>query len=136
MKTGQVIAEIIQHYDAAKRTVHLAFPRMHLQTETEITALFESALAFWRAKCGGKPAYYVLDYAGLSFDLALIDHYAREQKRVMSRIAIATVRYGGDPLQRTATRLVGVKNQTRSNLYETRDEALAALDAIRKKAAK
>ena len=131
MKTAQVAAEIIQQFHAPTRTVHLAFPRMHLETPTEIKALFDTAYAFWRSNCGGKPVYYLVDYGGLTFDLALIDFYAREQKRVMTQIALATVRYGGDPLQRAAARLVGVKNQVRSNLFESREEAEAALAKIR-----
>jgi hypothetical protein len=133
VKTARLIAEIIQHWDAATRTVQLAYPRMHLETPSEITALFDTTLSFWRTHCGGKPVYYVVDYGGLTFDLALIDHYAREQKRVMNQCALGAVRYGGDPLQRAAARLVGVKNQMRSNLFDTREEALAALEALRAK---
>ena len=45
--------------------------------------------------------------------------------------AITVVRYGGDALQRTGARLYNMKLHAPSRLYESRDEALAVVRALK-----
>ena len=56
--------------------------------------------------------------------------YAEQMRRVLP-LAITIVRYGGDSLQRAAARLYNMKLTPRPNLYESRDQALDVVRAIR-----
>jgi hypothetical protein len=119
-------------YDAAENIVHMRFPApVELNTREEISAHFDRVVAFWRAHAGGKKAYFVVDFDNVTINVAELDHYAVQSKRAQDLCAVASVRYGGNSLQRTATRLAGMKMQRASNIFNTREEALAALRALK-----
>jgi hypothetical protein len=120
-----------QEYDAAENIVYVTFPKVHLETQPEIRAHFERVLAFWRTNCGGKKVYYVVNYDGFSVNLRENDYYAQQMRRVLDQCAITAVRYGGDSLQRTAARLYSMKLHSPTRLYDTREEALKVVRALK-----
>jgi hypothetical protein len=121
-------------YDLAENIVFMSFPApLTLTTRAEIVAHFERVVAFWRGHAGGRKAYFVVDFDNISINVSELEFYAEQTKRAHQICAIASVRYGGDPLQRTATRLAGMKNQQPSNICETREEALAVVRAMKRK---
>ncbi|HZS40299.1 MAG TPA: hypothetical protein VFF06_25885 [Polyangia bacterium] len=119
-----------QEYDAAENIVYVSFPSVQLETQDEIRAHFDRIITFWKQHCGGRRVYYVVNYDNISVNLQENDFYAAQMKRVLEH-AITIVRYGGDPLQRTAARLANMKLHAPTRLYESRDEALAVVQSLK-----
>ena len=93
--------------------------------------MFDEVVAFWRANCRGQRAYYVVDYTNHTTNLTENDFYGRQVKRVLDECAITIVRFGGDPLTRTGARLRGMKLHVPTNLYGTKEAAIAVVRALR-----
>jgi hypothetical protein len=120
-------------YDAAENIVFMSFPKpVELTTRDQIAEHFERVITFWRIHAGGKKAYFVVNFDNVTINVAELEHYAEQTRRAHEICAIASVRYGGHSLQRTATRLAGMKIQRPSNIYDTREEALAAVRAMKR----
>jgi hypothetical protein len=118
-----------QQYDAAANIIYVTFPVVHLETQKEIREHFDRVVAYWRTHCRGKKVYYVVGYDGFSVNLRENEYYAQQMRRVME-CALTIVRYGGDALQRTATRLYNMKLHAPSRLYESREEAVRVVKAL------
>lgn len=118
-------------YDPMENIVYVTFPHVHLETRAEITAHFAYVNKFWRDNCGGKKAYYVVGYDGFSISLRENEFYAEQMRPILEQCAITVVRYGGGPLQRTGARLYNMKLHAPSRLYESREEALAVVRALK-----
>jgi hypothetical protein len=118
-----------QEYDAIENIMYVSFPKVHLETKDEIRAHFDRVVAHWKGKCRGKKVYYVVNYDGFSVNLRENDFYASQMKRVVD-CAITIVRYGGDSLQRTGARLYSIKIHAASQIYDSREEALAVVRSI------
>lgn len=120
-------------YDATQNIVFMSFSTpVELKTRAEISAHFDRVVAFWRANCGGNKAYFVVNFDNININIDELEFYAEQSKRAHDLCAITSVRYGGNSLQRTVTRLAGMKIHRPSNIYETREEALAVVRALRK----
>lgn len=120
---------VFLQYDAATNIIYVTFPKVHLETPTEIKEHFDRVVAFWRDNCRGRKVYYVVGYDGFSVNLRENELYANQMRRVME-CAVTIVRYGGDALQRTAARLYNMKLHAPSQLYESREAAIAVVKAI------
>jgi hypothetical protein len=119
-------------YDRDENIVYMSFPEpVDLRTRQEITAHFQQIVDYWRVSTVGQKSYFVVDFDNVTINPGEIDFYAQESKRAHEICAIASVRYGGNHLQRTVVRLAGMKMQQPSNIYETRGQAIAALRAMR-----
>ncbi|HEY4120470.1 MAG TPA: hypothetical protein VGM56_21545 [Byssovorax sp.] len=119
-------------YDARDNIVFMSFPRpTALETRDQIAAHFEAVIGFWTARASGKRAYFVVDFDNVTINAAELDYYAEQTRRAHELCAISSVRYGGNPLQRTVTRLAGLKIHRPSHIYETREQALAVVRALR-----
>jgi hypothetical protein len=122
-------------FDADENVIHMAFPRpIELRTREEITAHFDRVIAFWRSHARGKKVYFVVDFDNVTISVAELAHYAAQSRRAHDLCAIASVRFGGNSLQRTATRLAGMKIQRASNIFDSREEAMAAVRAMKAEA--
>jgi hypothetical protein len=125
-------AEAALSYDRVENIVFMRFPQLlELRTNNQIAAHFDRVVAFWRANAGGKKAYFVVNFDNITIDAATVDFYAQQTKRAHDECAIASVRYGGVPLQRTVTRLAGMKIQRPSNICENLDDALAMVRKLK-----
>jgi hypothetical protein len=120
---------VFQQYDATANIIYVTFPKVHLETQTEIKEHFDRVVAFWRDNCRARKVYYVVGYDGFSVNLRENELYAQQMRRVMD-CAVTIVRYGGDALQRTAARLYNMKLHAPSRLYESREAAIAVVKAI------
>jgi hypothetical protein len=120
-------------YDRGENIVFMSFAEPEeLDTREKIAAHFQRVIDFWRANAVGRKAYFVVDFENVTISASELDFYVEHTKRAHDLCAIASVRYGGNPLQRTVTRLAGMKIHRPSNIYETRDEALAVVRALKK----
>ncbi len=120
---------VFQQYDPTANIIYVTFPKVHLETQTEIKEHFDRVVAFWRDNCRGRKVYYVVGYDGFSVNLRENELYAQQMRRVMD-CAVTIVRYGGDALQRTAARLYNMKLHAPSRLYESREAAIDVVKAI------
>jgi hypothetical protein len=119
-------------YDKVENIIFIGFAEpTELRTKAEIAAHFERVVSFWRQHARGVKCYFVVDIDNITIDMKEIELYARETDRAHAECAITSVRYGGNPLHRTLTRLAGMKIHRPSNLYETREEAMAVVRALR-----
>lgn len=120
-----------QSYDPVENIVYVTFPNVHLETRADIRVHFAYAYNFWVDNCSGRKAYYVVGYDGFSVNLRENEFYAEQMRPILEDCAITVVRYGGDALQRTGARLYNMKLHAPSRLYESRDEALAVVRALK-----
>src|SRR5262245_48421759 len=103
----------------------MSFPSPEeLNPREEIAAHFDRVVAFWRTSAGGKRSYFVVNFENITINVGELEFYAQQTKHAHEVCAITSVRYGGNPMQRTVTRLAGMKIHRPSNIYETREEAL------------
>lgn len=103
---------------------------IRLETAEAIDAFFEESIAFWKREVK-KRVYYVVDITNLSMNMQFVDVYARNIKRMLETCALTIVRYGGDPLQRTAGRIASMRLHVPSRIYETHEQALAVVHGLR-----
>jgi hypothetical protein len=118
-------------YDPNEELVEVAFPpEAHLVTRQEIDAHFDFMFDWWRRTCN-KKVFFLVDYENFFVDLKQNEHYGTRMRQVMRDAALGVVRYGGDPLQRTAVRLLSMRNHSPSNLYADREEALEVIRRLK-----
>jgi hypothetical protein len=118
-------------FDPVENIVFVTHPApTHLGTQDAIRSYFDRVVSFWRVTCPGR-VFFVVDYANLSSDISLNAFYAEQIRRIVDECAVTIVRYGGDPLQRTTARLVGLKLHIPSRVYGSREEALDVVRALR-----
>ncbi len=126
------VTTFTQRWSPLDEVVFVSYPEgYYLETQQDIIAMFDAVVSFWRLNCGGQRAYYVVDYTNYSSNLAHNDFYVKQVKRVIDECAVTIVRFGGDPLTRTGSRLRGMKMHLPTNLYATRKAALAVVRALR-----
>jgi hypothetical protein len=120
-------------YDRAENIVFMSFSvPVELSSREQIAAHFRHVVAFWRARAGGVKSYFVVNFDNVVINAAELDFYVEQTRRAHDECAIVSVRYGGSPLQRTVTRLAGMKIHRPSHIYETREEALAVVRGLKK----
>jgi hypothetical protein len=120
-------------YDANEEILYVGFANLRLDKQSEIDEVFLAVRQFWRAKCGGRKVYVVVDYTDFSLEIALTDYYAKYVKEAVEDYSITVVRYTEDVLVRASLRLIGITIHVPSNLYATKDEALKVVRALRSK---
>jgi hypothetical protein len=115
------------HYEPGEQIVFVrCLQPIALETEAAIDAFFDESLEYWREHVNAR-VYYVVDITNLTISMLKIDAYTRNIKRILADSAVTIVRHGGDSLQRTAGRLASMKLHVPSNIYATREEAIAVV---------
>src|ERR1700722_9203035 len=110
-------------YDPVDNDIYVWHPEpVHLEPREEIAQYFESNCRFWRAQCGTKKAYFIINFDGQFTNTAHQAFYAERVKAAMDECAIAVVRYGGEMLQRLASRMAATQLLVPSNIYRSREE--------------
>jgi hypothetical protein len=99
--------------------------------EHQVDRAFGDALRFWRTHASGRRVYIVVDYTGVVIDPKVVDYFARKRAESVSQFTLGAVRYGGDLATRTALRAMAVKTHIPSNLYATREDAIAIVRGLR-----
>jgi hypothetical protein len=118
-------------YDPKEDVLFIDTAGVRAETRADIDALFAGIVTDWRAACNGRKVYVVVAYDGFFVNLRENDYYAERMSAAVALFAKTVVRYGGDTLTRSAARLRGLKLHTPSNLYESREEALDVVRALR-----
>lgn len=107
------------------------FNGVKLETEGQIRRAFDVIYRFWTRDCGGKRLYCVIDYTDFSLDIALTDVYAAAVKEAVETYSITTIRYTTNLSARATLRAVAVKTHLPSNVYATREDAVAVVRGLR-----
>jgi hypothetical protein len=118
-------------YDAALDVVLVDLAGVRLETRADIDRHWERTVDWWKKGRKGEKAIYVVRYDGFALNLRESDYYASRMQEALQVIAHTVIRYGGDPLQRSAARTRGVKIHMPSHLYTSLDEALDMVARIR-----
>src|SRR4051812_45543150 len=120
-------------YDRGENIVFMSFPQpAELNTQAEIAAHFDRVVSFWRAQAGGKKSYFLVDFENVTINVEELEFYSKQTERPHNECPTPSVRYGGSPMQRTVPRLAGMKIHRPSNIYETREQALAVVRKLRR----
>lgn len=124
-------------YDARKNILAVRYPQgLLLNNEAIIDELCRYTLAVLTGI--GRRVYVLVDDTGVHFDLRMLDYFNQAFAPCLTRI-IGTTRYGA--VESSTRTLVGrraLQRHDTSNIYPTREMALAALhqlmtnDALRK----
>ena len=118
-------------FDAARLILHVGLAATRFDTKATVDSAFEAIRRYWRANCGGKKVYALIDYTGVQIEAAIMEYYAAAVKRIVEECSITAVRYSDDVLTRSKLRRISVMIHKPSNLYDTRAEALEVVEAIR-----
>jgi len=97
----------------------------------QVDRAFGDALRFWRTHAGGKKVYVVVDYTGVVIDPKIVEYFGKKRAESVSGFTLVAVRYGGDLTTRAALRAMAVKTHIPSNLYASRQDAIAIVRGIR-----
>jgi hypothetical protein len=105
--------------------VHLEEPEDVKQWQQLVMSKLQSAL-------GSRKTYILVDYNGFTVNPLMADAYGKVAEEIRRRFAKDVFRYGAkDPLSAASARLQSIKRAHKSNIFATRDEALAALSKAR-----
>jgi len=105
---------------------------VRLETDEDVAAWRTQLMAEMEANVGFRRVYLLVDYAGFWVDPGVADAYGKVAEELRRRYAKDVFRYGvTDPLSAASARLQSMKRAHRSNVFRTREEAIAALNKLR-----
>jgi hypothetical protein len=121
-----------QHWDSIEETIHVSHGEgVRLETVKDIDAYFDEVIRFWRANCGQRRVYFLVDWSGLYVNLKEVDAYGRNVRRIVDQCARAVVRFGPDRLHRAVFRSMAIKIHVPTTVYGSREEALAVIRGLK-----
>jgi len=82
----------------------------------------------------GHKVYLISKIDGLHVGAAVSEYYGRRAREVFQRFVLGFTRYGDDPAARMTVRTASKKADLESHIYNTREEAIAAIEAMKKTA--
>ncbi len=105
---------------------HLAFTTKDEIDEfyDEVDLLLEASQRRW---------YFLVNYTGCRIADDVWDHFGERGRRANSTHGLGTVRFGASAATRQTIFARAMQAQFRANIFETREEALAALGELRKR---
>src|ERR1700721_1208250 len=101
------------------------FAKVRFDTRKKIDSAFDECERFWKLQFDGEKLYCVIDYTSTWISRDLVEYFNACRSSIVPRMTHATVRWGADFGTRVTLRAMAVKTHVPSNVYETRDEAVA-----------
>ncbi len=118
-------------YDPGENILYLSYPpNTNIDSASDLVAHFDRMVSFWRRNCLGRKVYILVNYDNLDINARLAQEYGKQIQRMLD-ISLANFRYGGSSLQRASARLASMKIPTPSFIFDTREEAFAAIDTMK-----
>jgi hypothetical protein len=110
--------------------VEIGFHRP-VETEGDLALLLREANTFMRVHVTPKArkVYFVTCYDGLHFASGVMAKAREGFATFNGKYSLGDVRYGGDTVAKTFIIAQSIEAATRSHIFETREQALAALRA-------
>ena len=112
-------------YDPTEDIMFVGFARQRFTSKEAIERAFDTVRTFWRANCGGRKVYAVIDYTDVEFDNSMTEFYSAHVKKAVEDYSITAIRYTTDVHMRATLRVVGMTIHKPSNLYATREDAIS-----------
>ncbi len=107
---------------------------VNLESIEDIAEWRKQLMAGIEAQVGNGRTYLLVDYTGFTVSSSMTNEYGQVAEELRQRFAKEVFRYGQtDPHSLLSARLQCLKRAHRSNLFASRQEAIAALDKIRSK---
>src|ERR1043165_8421565 len=94
-----------------------------------IDAAFAEIDRFWKKRCG-KKVYCIIDYTNLTIEPGLLPYWSEKRTAAVKMYSVTAVRFGADLGTRVALRAMAIKTPVASNVYATREEAIAVVRGI------
>jgi hypothetical protein len=107
-----------------------ALAGVHFVRLAHVVEVFEACHRYWELHIKQR-CYALVDYTDTVVDKGLVAAFAEERRRIVAGLTITTLRFTADIQARTAIRAMSIKIHQPSNLYASREEALAVLERIR-----
>ena len=129
-------------FDVDRQVVEVEYPnlranrRFFLNTEADLREHYQGLAKVCEELFNGKKVYWLLNYKNFDVNPDLRSHYVGVITELVARWSLAVVRYNSNLLQSTAIRFSTHQVNAPSHLYESRDEAMAAIEEMRRSAAK
>jgi branched-chain amino acid transport system ATP-binding protein len=125
---GRAIAQrIVFHEDM--ETMEVDFSGMTIADDLQVDALYDELDR--RLSASGRRWYFLVIYEGCVIAAEAWDRFAARGKSTNITHGLGTVRVGASAQTRTEIRERAVAGMFRANIFDTRDQALAALGAMR-----
>jgi hypothetical protein len=123
----------ILSFDPIEQIMFVGFAGLKVETAPQIKVIFDTIDGFWTRRCAPDRVYGVIDYTNFSLNMALTSKWAERVKYGGETYSIATIRFTSDLSARATMRAVAVKTHQPSNLYLTREDAIAVVRGLRSK---
>jgi len=95
-----------------------------------IDRAFAEIEQYWENHCKRR-VYCIVDYTNLVIEPNLLSYWSEKRTAAVRKYTYTTVRYGADLGTRVALRAMAIKTHVPSNLYATKEEAIAVVRGIR-----
>ncbi len=106
---------------------------VHLRTPEDIAKWEELLFGKMEKMVGNRRVYLLVDFTDFSVAAGLAHEYGRVAEELRRRFAKDVFRYGAsDPHSALSARLQSLKRAHLSNIFETREEAVATLERFLK----
>jgi len=123
----------ILSFDPIEQIMFVGLAGLKVETALQIQVIFDAIDRFWTRRCAPDRVYGVIDYTNFSLNMALTSKWAERVKYGGNTYSIATIRFTSDLSARATMRAVAVKTHQPSNLYLTREDAIAVVRGLRAK---
>jgi branched-chain amino acid transport system ATP-binding protein len=117
----------------ARQTLDVDFSGLAFASKEDVDEFYDEVDRVLAAT--GRRWYFLVDYTGCSIGDHVWDHFGERGKHSNIAYGLGTARFGLSESVREAIRAHAMLAQFRANVFDTRDDALAALDDLRKRSA-
>lgn len=104
-----------------------------IQTEQDVEDFIQLNLA--KLEEIGRRVYMISRIDGLRIGAGVSENYGRRSREVFQDHILGFARYGGDPSARMTVRTASKKARLESSIYDTREEAVRAVEQMKSVAA-
>jgi branched-chain amino acid transport system ATP-binding protein len=127
---GRPLGERITFHDAIE-TMEVDFSGMEFTSEAEVNAFYDEVDQ--RVAQTGRRWYFLVNYTDCVIAPEVWERFAARGKQANITYGLGTVRVGASAATRDAIRQRAQAQMFRANIFESRDEAMLALGAMRKR---
>jgi hypothetical protein len=115
-------------YDQSKNTLFVEDDYV-INSEDEVDAFLK--LYADKFKEIGRKAYIIACIDGLRINSKVHEYYGRQVKKLLDGSILGFARYGRDPMARMTVRTSSRKVNYDINIYDTKDQAIEAVERIK-----
>lgn len=114
--------------DKKEKILFINFDGLRIESREQVDEFAQ--IVFEAFKAQGRRIYGIVNYEGTEIATDIADYYGETIKELQDRYAITTVRYSSSGLTRSMLRYFGAAKDLESNIFNTRDEAINAIQEM------